>query len=131
MGTHLKGVLITNTLLKFQVVTTSLFKIGVAQIPKFHAFSVIQNQLRGSGMNPCVCVCVCVCVCMRACACACVCDLRVCVTRAFNATILGSLLVSLPTPTLPGIRNLATCLINIFNHRRTMIVKGRKYIRNI
>jgi len=60
VGAHLKGLLITNTLLKFQVVTTPLFKMATAQMPKFHA-GVIQDQLYKSGMNliPCVCVCMC------------------------------------------------------------------------
>jgi len=64
VGAHLKGLLITNTLLKFQVVTTPPFKMAAAQMPKFHVLNVIQDQLRGSGINliPCVCVCVCVCV---------------------------------------------------------------------
>jgi len=68
VGTHLKGLLITNTLLKFQVVTTLSFKMA-AQMPKFHALSVIQDQLRGSSMNliPYVCVCVCARACVRAC----------------------------------------------------------------
>jgi len=69
VGAHLKGLLITNTFLKFQVVTTPPFKMAAAQMSKFHALSVIQDQLRGSGMNliPCVCgggvrarACVCV-----------------------------------------------------------------------
>jgi len=62
VGVHLKGLLITNTLLKFQVVTTPPFKMTAAQMLKFHALSVIQDQLHRSGMNPfplCVCVCVC------------------------------------------------------------------------
>jgi len=41
MGTHLKGLLITNTLLKFQVIMTPPFKMAAAQMPKFHAFSII------------------------------------------------------------------------------------------
>jgi len=40
---HLKGLLITNTLLKFQVITIPPFKMAVAQMPKFHALSVIQD----------------------------------------------------------------------------------------
>jgi len=40
---HLKNLLITNTLLKFQVVTTLPLKMAAAQIPKFHALSVIQE----------------------------------------------------------------------------------------
>jgi len=40
------------------------------QIPKFHALSVIQDQLRGSGMNL---IPVCVCVRARVCVCVCVC----------------------------------------------------------
>jgi len=45
VGAHLKGLLkgLTNTLLKFQVVTTPLFKMATAQMPKFHALSVIQD----------------------------------------------------------------------------------------
>jgi len=35
-------------------------------MPKFHAFSVIQDQLRESDMNLIPCVCVCVCVRVRA-----------------------------------------------------------------
>jgi len=56
VGAHLKGILIKNTFLKFQVVTTPSFKMAAAQMPKFHALSVIQDQLRGSGMNliPCM-----------------------------------------------------------------------------
>jgi len=56
IGTHLKDLSITNTFLKFQVITTPPFKMAAAQMPKFHAFSIIQDQLRGSGMNliPCV-----------------------------------------------------------------------------
>jgi len=42
------------------------FKMAAAQMPKFHAFSVIQDQLRGSGMNLILCVYVCVCVCAHA-----------------------------------------------------------------
>jgi len=58
---HLKGLLITNILLKFQIVTTPPCKMAAAQMPKFHALSVIQDQLRGNGMNLiplCVIVCV-------------------------------------------------------------------------
>jgi len=64
VGAHLKGILIKNTFLKFQVVTTPSFKMAAAQMPKFHALSVIQDQLRGSGMNliPCMWLCACVCI---------------------------------------------------------------------
>jgi len=55
--THLKGLLITNTLLKLQIVTTPLFKMTAAQIPKFHVLSV-QDQLRRSDINLISCVCV-------------------------------------------------------------------------
>jgi len=58
-------------------------------MPKFHALSVIQDQLRGNGMNliPCVCDCVCayarararVCVCVGGWVCMCV---YVCVDRS-------------------------------------------------
>jgi len=51
---------------------TPSFKTAAVQMPKFHALSIIQDQLRGSGMNliPCVCdLCECVCVCVRARAC--------------------------------------------------------------
>jgi len=36
------------------------FKITAAQMPKFHALSIIQDQLRGSDINmiPCVCMIV-------------------------------------------------------------------------
>jgi len=40
--------------------------MAAAQMPKFHTLSIIQDQLRGSGMNLIPCVCVCVCVCARA-----------------------------------------------------------------
>jgi len=40
---HPLPLLITNTLLKFQVVTILPFKMAVAQMPKFHALSVIQD----------------------------------------------------------------------------------------
>jgi len=40
-------------------------------MPKFHTLIIIQDQLRGSGMNliPCMCVILCVCeiACVRAC----------------------------------------------------------------
>jgi len=39
--------------------------MATAQMPKFHALSVIQDQLRGNGMNLISCVCVCVIVCVR------------------------------------------------------------------
>jgi len=62
VGAHLKGFLITNTLLKFQVVTTPSFKMAAAQMPKFHALSVIQDRLCGSGMNLISRACVRACV---------------------------------------------------------------------
>jgi len=40
VGAHIKGLLITNTHLKFQVVTTPPFKMAAAQMPKFHALSM-------------------------------------------------------------------------------------------